>query len=191
MEMPFCMHNALPTLTASQREVLTYLDMALEERDPSWLKLPFPVDTVANKHNLDAISLLELASICFLDESCVLQRYKLNVRKNHSNRIHKDAEDHDIICLPRALRLQVLTLYHEAMLEINRIGAFARPAELWWPMMADDNTRFVVKCHVCASQKASHVSDAVPHGQNDVAIIPGEDATGDVLGPSLRDPGRG
>ena len=94
-------------------EVLTYFELATDERSTSWLRRPFPADATANQRSLDTISLLEVASLCFLDETGVLRCYRVNVRSNHSIRIRKDAEDRGMICLPRLLRLQVLHLCHE------------------------------------------------------------------------------
>ena len=134
-------------------EVLPYLDLAQADRSPSWLQRPFPADEKAdpNQRGLDTISLLELASLCFVEEAGVLRRYRVSVQSTGSVRIRKAADDRGTICLPRVLRLQVLSLFHERTTHFDSGRLLeALTGEYWWPTMASDAIRFVGQCHICS-----------------------------------------
>ena len=104
-----------------------------------------------NQRGLDTISLLELASLCFVEEAGVLRRYRVSVQSTGSVRIRKAADDRGTICLPRVLRLQLLSLFHERTTHFDSGRLLeALTGEYWWPTMASDAIRFVGQCHICS-----------------------------------------
>ena len=163
--------------------MLGYLETATDHQAATWSNRGFPVDPAAEGAPLDTISLLELASLCFVDPSGVLRRHRVTVRKHHSVRISTDPDDRGVICVPRALRLVVLSLYHSEHQHTGRARLMAAlEKEYWWPTMGTDALKFVDQCHVCNAMKASRTANDVPVGQYDQCLIPSLQVTMDVLG---------
>ena len=158
-------NRALPPLATLQRsdtlwgEVLSYLDTVTDHQAPSGSNRRFPLDPATAETPLGTITLLELASLCFVDPSGVLRRHRVAVRGHHGVRIHAEPTDRGVICVPRALRLVVLSLYHS---DHQHTGSGwlldTLDKEFWWPTIGSDATKFIDQCHICNSMKASRQS---------------------------------
>ncbi len=133
---------------------------------------------------ISTTTLLDIATTCFLDEEGLLRRYRLRTRNCHSVRIPTESDDRGLLFAPRALRLPLLTLYHERGQHGGR-GRFtdALLADYWWPTLATDAEIFVAQCHVCLSNKASRVSKETPIGHFDKMVEPSVEVVLDPVGP--------
>ncbi len=133
--------DVLPSLGAAQRAdpgvgtVIAYLEIAETDQAAPWMRERIPADpphgTEPTAQTISTTTLLDIAATCFR-------------RKCHSVRIPTESDDRGLLCVPRTLRLPLLTLYHERRQHSGR-GRFtdALLAEYWWPTLATDSKSFV------------------------------------------------
>ncbi len=62
---------------------------------------------------MSTTTLPDIASACFLDDEGILRRFRLRTRNYQSVRITIESDDRGLICIPRGLRLPLLSFYHE------------------------------------------------------------------------------
>jgi hypothetical protein len=194
------MADALPTLAAAQRldpvwgEVMAFLEAAVSDRPAAWKARTFEADGHDDEvgaegkaplpRPLSTVTLLELASVCFIDGSGVLRRRRVTVRSQHSVKIRGESSDRGVICVPRSLRQPILSLYHGGNSHTGSGRLMdALSNEFFWVTMSSDCRKFVDQCHVCSSYKAGRTSKQVPVGTYNVCLTPGDEVTGDILGP--------
>ena len=186
--------EVLPSLAAAQRAdpffgpIISYLEIAETDKAAPWMRERIPTDpamgTEPTAQTISTTTLLDIAAQCFLDEEGLLRRYRLRTRSCHSVRIPTESDDRGLLCVPRALRVPLLTLYHERGQHAGR-GRFtdALLADYWWPTLATDAKIFVAQCHVCLSNKASRVSKETPIGHFDTMVEPSVEVVLDPVGP--------
>ena len=185
--------EVLPSLSAAQRAdpffgpVFAYLEVAASDHAAAWMQVQVPSDPLPGNASqpISTTTLLDIAATCFIDDDGILRRFRYRTRNCHSVRIPSASDDRGLICVPRALRLPLLTLYHEQNGRHQGRGRFtdALLADYWWPSLVVDATAFVAQCHVCLSNKASRVSKQTPLGHFDNMVEPSVEVVADPVGP--------